>query len=221
MAADAVPGSTGTPPERLRVLIANEHPQRLAELEAIVRQLGYGVVGQLIDPREVVRATHSEHVDIAVVGVAEDTDHALSLITSIVQAAACPVIAVLHAPDAGFVSRAARLGLFGYVTHDSTDELRAQMDIALCRYAEFHRLEGAFARRATIERAKGILMERHSIPEQDAFQLLRQHSQRTGRRLVEVAQAVTTSHLLLPVVAEAKATGDPPGDSDGSALTDC
>ena len=51
-------------------------------------------------------------------------------------------------------------------------------------------------RRAVIERAKGILMERHALTDQQGFELLREQSQRTGRKLFDIAQAVLDSHLL-------------------------
>jgi AmiR/NasT family two-component response regulator len=71
------------------------------------------------------------------------------------------------------------------------------LDIVLRRFAEFHSLEGAFGRRATIERAKGILMAVHGIDERQAFELLRNNSQRDGRKLVDIADAVTQTHRLL------------------------
>ena len=67
----------------------------------------------------------------------------------------------------------------------------------LARFTEFHDLEGAFGRRALTERAKGILMERHSI-EDIAFLLLRDQSRRSNRKLIEVAQAVVDARSLLP-----------------------
>ena len=54
-------------------------------------------------------------------------------------------------------------------------------------------LEGAFARRAITERAKGILRERHSIDEQLAFEMLRDESHRSNHKLIEIAEAVTAS----------------------------
>jgi response regulator NasT len=68
----------------------------------------------------------------------------------------------------------------------------------LRRFAEFHDLEGAFGRRALIERAKGILMERHAIDETAAFELLRDQSRRANRKLVDLAGAVVDGHRLLP-----------------------
>ena len=59
-------------------------------------------------------------------------------------------------------------------------------------------LEGALERRAVIERAKGILMERHSVDEQRAFELLRDHSRGSGRRVLDVARSVVEGHALLP-----------------------
>ncbi len=95
------------------------------------------------------------------------------------------------------MNEAAKRGIFAYVTDGDPDELQSAVDIVLRRFAEFHRLEGALGRRALTERAKGILMERFGIGEQEAFEMLRSHSRRTGRKLIDIAEAVTTSHLLL------------------------
>jgi response regulator NasT len=67
----------------------------------------------------------------------------------------------------------------------------------LQRFAEYHSLQGAFGRRAIIEQAKGILMARHGINAERAFEMLRDHSQHNGHKVVDVAQAIVDSHLLL------------------------
>ena len=77
------------------------------------------------------------------------------------------------------------------------DELQSAIDITLQRFAEYQSLQGAFGRRALIEQAKGILMARHSINADRAFEMLRDHSQHNGRKLSDVAAAVVESHLLL------------------------
>jgi response regulator NasT len=68
----------------------------------------------------------------------------------------------------------------------------------LSRFAEYQGLEGAFARRAITERAKGILMERHSMDEKRAFEMLRDEARRSNRKIVDVAEAVAMSVNLLP-----------------------
>jgi response regulator NasT len=105
---------------------------------------------------------------------------------------------MLDASDPRFVNEAAQRGIFAYITDRDPQELQSALDIVLRRFAEFHSLEGAFGRRAVIERAKGILMERHAIDEQRAFELLRDHSRHTGRKLIDVAHATSDMHTLLP-----------------------
>jgi AmiR/NasT family two-component response regulator len=85
----------------------------------------------------------------------------------------------------------------GYITDGDGSHLQGAIDIALGRFAEYHNLEGAFGRRAVIERAKGILMERHGANDKAAFEMLRDHSQHTGRKLFDIAQAILDSHQLL------------------------
>ncbi len=112
--------------------------------------------------------------------------------------AACPVIALLHAPDPAFVREASKRGIFAQINDSDVEDWQSSIDIVLRRFAEYHDLEGAFGRRATIERAKGILMERHSINEQDAFELLRKQSRSANRKLIDLAAAVVDGHPLLP-----------------------
>jgi AmiR/NasT family two-component response regulator len=77
------------------------------------------------------------------------------------------------------------------------DELQSAIDVTLQRFTEYHNLQGAFGRRAVIEQAKGILMARHAIDADKAFEMLRDHSQHNGNKLSDIAAAVVNSHLLL------------------------
>jgi response regulator NasT len=112
--------------------------------------------------------------------------------------AACPVIVLIHTPDPAFVKEASKRGVFAYITDADAMDWQSSIDIVLRRFTEYHDLEGAFGRRAVAERAKGILMERHSIDEPAAFELLREHARSTNRKLVDVASAVVDGHRLLP-----------------------
>jgi response regulator NasT len=184
--------------EHLRVLIANERKDRLALVAPIVAALGHEVIAREIDIADVGPVTARERPDVALVGLGESSDHALGLIEKIVQESACPVIALLHAPDPEFVKEASKRGVFAYITDRDGEDWQSSIDIVLRRFAEYQDLEGAFGRRAVTERAKGILMERHSIDEQRAFAMLREHARATNRKLLDVASAVVDGHRLLP-----------------------
>src|SRR5215217_4830650 len=167
--------------EHLRVLIANERKDRLALVAPIVAALGHEVIAREIDVEDVGPVTARERPDVALVGLGASSDHALGLIERIVREAACPVIALIHAPDPAFVREASKRGVFAYVT-DADEHWQSSIDIVLRRFAEYHELEGAFGRRAVTERAKGILMERHSVDETDAFAMLRDESRDANRK---------------------------------------
>ena len=155
--------------EHLRVLIANERQDRLALVAPIVASLGHEVIARSVEVNDVGAVTARERPDVALVGLGESSDHALMLIEKIVQESACPVIVLIHATDPEFVREASKRGIFAYITDGEGTDWQSSIDIVLRRFAEYHDLEGAFGRRATIERAKGILMERHSIDEGGAF----------------------------------------------------
>jgi AmiR/NasT family two-component response regulator len=184
--------------EHLRVLIANERKDRLALVAPIVAALGHEVIAREIEVDDVGPLTARERPDVALVGLGESSDHALALIDKIVRESACPVIVLLHAPDATFVKEASKRGVFAYITDADARDWQSSIDIVRRRFTEFHDLEGAFGRRAVTERAKGILMERHSVDEAEAFELLRDHSRTSNRKLVDVASAVVDGHPLLP-----------------------
>ena len=193
---------------RLRVLVANQRAERARAVAEIARSLGHEVVGEELNVEQVAELTRKEHPDVALVGLGESSQHALELIEQIVRNAACPVILVLDARDQDFVNEAAQRGVFAHIVETDKNQLQSAIDITLRRFAEYHNLEGAFGRRATIERAKGILMATHQIDEQQAFELLRDHSQRDGRKLVEIAEAITQTHrLLTPKPAKDAAEG--------------
>jgi response regulator NasT len=185
---------------RLQVLIANERDDRLERISAIVEGLGHEIVARGLDIGDVGPLSRSTGAEIALVGLGLDGEHALEQISAIVHEAACPVIALLDAKDPSYVHQAAKRGVFAFVVLDGDDsgELETALDITLRRFAEFRNLQGAFGRRATIEQAKGILMERNGIDAEAAFALLKSHSQQSGQKLIDVAQAITQTHLLLP-----------------------
>jgi AmiR/NasT family two-component response regulator len=188
--------------DHLRVLIANERRDRLALVAPIVAALGHEVIAREIDVDEVGPVTARERPDVALVGLGESSQHALVLIEKIVQEAFCPVILLIHEPNPGFVREASRRGIFAYITdgEDSEDahEWQSSIDIVLRRFSEYQNLQGAFGRRAVTERAKGILMERHSVGEDTAFEMLRDNARAGNRKLIDIASAVVDGQPLLP-----------------------
>jgi AmiR/NasT family two-component response regulator len=173
-------------PRNLRVLVADERDKYLEPVSEAVRDLGHEVIAHEVEISKVGAATLEHRPDLAIVALHEDTNHALELITEIADEAACPVIALADDASRDFVAEAARRGVFAYLDSTNETELQGGIDVALQRYEEHRKLLEAFDRRAKIERAKGILMERHGLGDREAFERIRSEA-RSGRRpLIEV-----------------------------------
>ena len=190
--------------EHLRVLIANERKDHLALVVPIVAALGHEVIAREVDVVDVGAVTARERPDVALVGLGPSSQHALQLIDKIVHEAACPVIVLIHVRDPDFVKEASKRGVFAHINDADVEDWQSSIDIVLRRFAEYHELAGAFGRRALIECAKGILMERHAIDAASAFEMLREHARTDNRKLIDLATAVVDGHRLLPQHAKAR-----------------
>jgi AmiR/NasT family two-component response regulator len=198
--------AVGTRPERgLCVLLADEDESKLQRLSDVLEQLGHVVTPFAVSVREAFEIISREDPDLTIVAVHDDDEHALELIGETVEYASGPVIAQVPDGDTDFVARAAERGISAWVESAHPNAVQAAIEVAIRRYRDarqlsekVEQLETALERRSVIERAKGILMERHGVPERDAFQLLREHARSGSRRVVDIAQAVVDGHALLP-----------------------
>ena len=173
-------------PRHLKVLVADERRKYLEPVSAAVRDLGHDVIAHEVSIATVGAATVEHRPDIAIVALHEDTHHALELVSEIVDEAVCPVIALADDASRDFVAEAAERGVFAYLDSTEETELQAGIDVALQRYRQYRKLLDAFGRRARIERAKGVLMERHGLTDRQAFERLRTEARRSRRPLIDV-----------------------------------
>src|SRR3954470_22127535 len=198
--------ATGTGERNLRILLANEREEDLRALGDVLDGLGHEVTPFAVSVAEAVELIAREDPDLAFVVLDGNDEHGLALISETVEYANGPVLVTVReaeAPDT--FAKAADMGIAGYVDSWDPDDLQAAIEVALKRHRDEQRLlekvselESALARRAVIERAKGILMERHAVDDRRAFELLRDHARSGSRRVVDVAQSVLDGHALLP-----------------------
>jgi response regulator NasT len=190
----------------LRILLANEREEDLRALADVLSGIGHEVTPFAVSVAEATELIAREDPDLAFVVLDGDDEHGLALIYESVSVAGGPVLVcgrVAESPST--LARAADLGIAGYVDSWAPDDVQAAIEGAVRRWREEQRLQEkveqlqtALERRAVIERAKGILMERHRVDERGAFELLRDHARSSSRRVVDVSQAVLDGHALLP-----------------------
>jgi response regulator NasT len=178
----------------VRLVAADEDEVALRRTVALLEELGHEVTECAESVSEACAAIERDDPDAAIVVVHDDIDHALNLIDELSEVVAGPVVALVEGADAAFAEQAAERGLDALASDGSPDAIQAAIEVAVRRHAEraqlaeqVGQLEHALERRAVIERAKGLLMERHGIGEREAFEHLR--AQARGRSITVVALA--------------------------------
>ena len=189
----------------LRIVLADEDEGALRISARMVRELGHEVTEMAIGVAEAAQTIARENPDVSIVVVYEDDGYALDIIEEIAEYARGPVIALIDREDPPFVAQAAERGIYAYAREGTPESIQSAIEVATRRHAEaralteqVRRLESALERRALIERAKGILMERHEIEDRAAFEMLREHARSRNRTVVDVASSVAEGHALLP-----------------------
>ena len=193
----------------LRVLLADEDEGALRITAALVRELGHEVSEMAIGVQEAAETIARDDPDLSMVVVYKSDGHALDLIEEISEFARGPVIAIMEKEDPEFVGAAAERGIYAYAREGMAESIQSAIEVATRRHAEkaelveqVQRLETALERRALIERAKGIIMERHRVGEREAFERLREHARSRSRSVVDVAASVAEGHALLPKASD-------------------
>src|SRR4051812_46952358 len=160
----------------LRVLLANEREEDLRRLGEVLDGLGHEVTPFAVSVREAVELIAREEPDLAFVVFDGDDQHGLALLSETVEYARGPVlVSVRETETPATIAKAADMGIAGYVDSWEPEDVQAAIEVAMRRHREERRLnerveqlETALERRGVIERAKGILMERHGVGEREA-----------------------------------------------------
>src|SRR5690349_7986400 len=127
--------------------------------------------------------------------VHDDLRHALDLLDALGSVGGVPVVATLDDPDEEFIAYAAERGVLAHAVPMDQDTLTTALRLAHTRGRQLssltdrvRQLEGRMQQRAAIERAKGVLMERHDITEPEAYEVLRRHARDERQSLAAIAE---------------------------------
>jgi AmiR/NasT family two-component response regulator len=182
----------------VRVLVAEDETIIRLDLRELLERLGFEVCAEARDGEEAVRLARSELPDVAIMDVKMPKLDGIEAARQILDERPIPIVMVTAYGQAEVVSRAVEAGVFGYLVKPFREQdLLPAIQTATARHDELaalreeaESLAEALAARKAIERAKGLLMEKEGLTEQEAFERLRRASQISGRPLKVVAEAL-------------------------------
>jgi two-component system, response regulator PdtaR len=181
-----------------RVLIAEDETIIRLDLKGMLEGAGFEVCAEARDGEEAVRLALESEPDIALLDVKMPRLDGIEAARKILDERPIPIVMVTAYGERELVARAVEAGVFGYLVKPfrETDLLpaietaRVRHDELRALRAEADSLAEALAARKAIERAKGILMQREGLSEDEAFGRLRKASQISGRPIKVVAEAL-------------------------------
>jgi two-component system, response regulator PdtaR len=182
----------------VRILVAEDETIIRLDLKEILERAGFEICAEARDGEEAVELARAEKPDLAVLDVKMPRLDGIEAARRILAERPIPIVMLTAYGQDELVARAVEVGVFGYLVKPfrETDLLPA-IQAATARHSELEALREeaeslaeALAARKIVERAKGLLMEREGLSEQDAFTRLQRASQVSGRPMKVVAEAL-------------------------------
>ena len=185
----------------MRILIAEDETIIRLDLKQLLERAGYDVVAEAKDGEEAVALARSEEPELAILDVKMPKLDGIEAARRILEERPVPIVMLTAYGQQELVARAVEAGVFGYLTKPFREQdllpaiaaARARHEELQALRAEAESLTDALAARKVIEQAKGLLMEKERLNEQEAFARLRKASQASGRPLKAIAEAVVVA----------------------------
>jgi response regulator NasT len=181
---------------RWRVAIVDDHePSRKAVREAVLAA-GGAIVGESVRCGDVVPMVRHASPDIVVCAAGLPDGDGVQAAAQVVQAD-CPVVLFTSHTDAALVERARASGVMAFLLKPLRPaELAPVLDLAIARFKDTRALKQSLEGRKVIERAKGTLMTRLGLTEDEAFRRLRRAAMDSRRPMVDIAKALLVSETV-------------------------
>ncbi len=184
--------------ESLRIAIAEDEDELLIDLEETLREFGHEVVAKAKNGNDLVARCRETRPDLVITDIKMPDMDGLEAAEQIRKENPIPfvIISAYHAPE--FVERALKEHVLAYLVKPLNEKsLKASITLSMQRFKEFQALQQqaldlrqALEDRKTVERAKGILMERAGLSERDAFRRLQLLSNRKHRKMIDLARTI-------------------------------
>ncbi|HLI26779.1 MAG TPA: response regulator [Chloroflexota bacterium] len=181
-----------------RIVIAEDEPIPRMDLREMLINLGYEVVGEAADGRTAVELARQLRPDLVVMDIKMPEIDGIRAARILTEERVAPVLLVTAYSHRELVDEAKEAGVMAYVAKPFGEaQLVPAVEVALARFREFRTLEKelgdtrqALETRKLVERAKGILMDRHGLREEEAFRRIQKLSMDTRKSMREVAEAI-------------------------------
>jgi two-component system, response regulator / RNA-binding antiterminator len=189
----------------MRIAIVDESAARAAVIEEGLRDSGLTDVTLFIERAELVRRLEALAPDVILIDLANPQRDELEELFAVSRAISRPVAMFVDQSDDAAMESAIDAGVSAYVVDGLKKErIKSVLELAIKRFNAFARLrteldeaKSALAERGALDAAKTLLMKKRGIDEPAAYALLRKAAMDSGRKIIDVAEALLTAEKLM------------------------
>jgi two-component system, response regulator PdtaR len=187
---------------RTRIIIADDESIIRMDLKEMLTALGYLVVGEVGDGKSAVNLARELRPDLVIMDIKMPDMDGIEAAKILTEEKLAPVLLLTAFGQRELIERAKEAGVVGYLVKPFREsDLAPAIEVALARFGEFKELEAevddlrdALETRKVVDRAKGILMKRESLGEQEAFRRIQKMSMNTRKPMREIAEAIVITY---------------------------
>lgn len=183
------------------MVIVDDHGPSRADVRAAVTAAGGEVTGEATRGVDALATVAGARPDVGIFAVGLPDGDGIAAAAAVTTATGCPVVMFTSHTDDGLVARAQAAGVMAFLLKPLRPaELAPALDLAVARFAETRQLRRTLEERKVIERAKGRLMDRLQLTEEEAFRRLRRAAMNSRRPMIEIARALLVSESVSEVL---------------------
>lgn len=183
----------------------HEQAERGKALRIGLLEAGYDIVASLPADLYLPERIAQLQPDMIIIDAESDARDVLEHIVIATRDERRPIVMFTEDEDTGSMEKAMEAGVTAYIVAGlQTERIKPVLDVALARFrqeqkllAELSDTKHKLAERKVIERAKGVLMARHKMSEDQAYQKLRSMAMNKNLKLSEIAQRLLDVEDLL------------------------
>lgn len=185
----------------LRIIIADDESLHSMSLREQLEKMGHRVVGEANDGKAALDLIHDLKPDLAILDIKMPEMDGIDAAKAVMTEQPIPIILLTAFSERNLAERAAEAHVASYLIKPVSDQdLMPAIALATSRFNEFQTLNKevsdlreALETRKLVERAKGILMRRLNLSEEEAFRRLQRRSQNENKKMSEIANAIITA----------------------------
>lgn len=187
-----------------RIIIAEDDSVIRMDLREELQRQGYLVVGDVGDGQSAINLARELRPDLIIMDIRMPELDGIEAARVLTNERLAPVVLLTAFSDDELIERAREAGVVNYVTKPwRQSDLKPAIEIALARFQEFREmesqvktLEDQLTTRKVVEKAKGVLMEKYKLTEQEAFRRIQKLSMNNRKSMREVAEAILLAEEL-------------------------